>query len=197
LNLDISRQRLDSTHVSSNRALFGRTKLMAAAIKRFLTQVERHSLGAFEALPKEFRKRYEAVQSCLFADAKDAETRIRCRQQAAEDLLFIIEYFANDSLHSNRSSYQEGSYHDLPAAMRSPGSESHHQSQGRWQLHVESFGPGLKIAGPLTQALQKRNSRGARRWFQFSIHGGQMQKPEPCSRSNLGTRKISTLRLSF
>ena len=106
LNLDISRQRLDSTHVFSNMALFGRTKLMAVSIKRFLTQVKRHSPDAFKALPEEFRKRYETGQSRLLADAKDAETRSRYRQQAAEDLLFVIEHFANDSQHSNRSSYK-------------------------------------------------------------------------------------------
>ena len=43
LELDISRQRLDSTHVFSHMASFGRTKLMAVAIKRFLTQVIRHA----------------------------------------------------------------------------------------------------------------------------------------------------------
>ena len=106
LNLDISRQRLDSTHVFSNMALFGRTKLMAAAIKRFLTQVKRHSPDTFKALPEDFRKRYAAGQSRLFAGAKDAETRVRYRQQAAEDLLFVIEHFANDSLHSSRPSYK-------------------------------------------------------------------------------------------
>src|SRR3954466_15518936 len=36
LDLDVSRQRLDSTHVFSHMATFGRTKLMAVAIKRFL-----------------------------------------------------------------------------------------------------------------------------------------------------------------
>ncbi|MBA3585458.1 MAG: hypothetical protein H0W36_13220, partial [Gemmatimonadetes bacterium] len=39
LDLDVSRQRLDSTHVFSHMATFGRTKLLAVAIKRFLTQV--------------------------------------------------------------------------------------------------------------------------------------------------------------
>ena len=42
LELDIACQRLDSTHVFSHMASFGRTKLMAVAIKRFLTQVRRH-----------------------------------------------------------------------------------------------------------------------------------------------------------
>ncbi len=91
LDLDVSRQRLDSTHVFSNMATFGRAKLMAVAIKRFLTQLQRHDLDAYAALPEEFRKRYEPAQSRLFADAKDADTRTRYRQQAAEDLHFLRE----------------------------------------------------------------------------------------------------------
>ena len=75
LELDISRQRLDSTHVFSHMASFGRTKLMAVAIKRFLTQVRRHDPDAYAALPEEFRRRYEPAQSQLFAGAKDAEAR--------------------------------------------------------------------------------------------------------------------------
>ena len=50
LELDISRQRLDSTHVFSHMASFGRTKLMAVAIKRFLTQVIRHAPEQYAAL---------------------------------------------------------------------------------------------------------------------------------------------------
>ena len=50
LELDISCQRLDSTHVLSQMASFGRTKLMAVAIKRFLTQVRRHDLELYAAL---------------------------------------------------------------------------------------------------------------------------------------------------
>ena len=42
LEKDVSRQRLDSTHVFSNMAIFGRTRLMGVAVKRFLTQVRRH-----------------------------------------------------------------------------------------------------------------------------------------------------------
>src|SRR5271157_5576140 len=38
LEQDVSLQRLDSTHVFSHMATFGRTKLMAVAIKRFLVQ---------------------------------------------------------------------------------------------------------------------------------------------------------------
>jgi hypothetical protein len=106
LDLDVSRQRLDSTHVFSHMATFGRTKLMAVAIKRFLTQLRRHDSDAYAALPDEFRKRYEPAQSRLFADAKDAEARARCRQQAAEDLCFVIDRFADRTDLTSRSTYK-------------------------------------------------------------------------------------------
>ena len=76
-------------------ARFGRTKLMAVAIKRFLTQVRRHAPELYAPLPEELRLRYEPAQAQLFAHATDAETRQRCRQQAAEDLLWVIEHFAD------------------------------------------------------------------------------------------------------
>jgi hypothetical protein len=106
LELDVSRQRLDSTHVSSHMANFGRTKLMAVAIKRFLTQLQRHDIDAYAALPEDFRQRYAPAQARLFADAKDAEARTRYRQQAAEDLYFVIGRFADHPDHTRRSTYQ-------------------------------------------------------------------------------------------
>jgi Transposase DDE domain len=106
LELDISRQRLDSTHVFSHMASFGRTKLMAVAIKRFLTQVIRHARERYAALPAEFCRRYEPAESQLFAGAKDAEARQRSRQQAAEDLCWIIDHFANCPDMTARSSYK-------------------------------------------------------------------------------------------
>jgi hypothetical protein len=106
LDLDVSRQRLDSTHVFSHMATFGRTKLMAVAIKRFLTQVQRHDVDAYTALPEDFRQRYAPAQSRLFADAKDPDARARNRQQAAEDLHFIITHFADRPDHTNRSTYK-------------------------------------------------------------------------------------------
>ena len=62
LDLDVSRQRLDSTHVFSHMASFGRTKLLAVAIKRFLTQLKRHDPDAYAALPEDLRQRYVPAQ---------------------------------------------------------------------------------------------------------------------------------------
>ena len=106
LELNISQQRLDSTHVFSHMASFGRIKLMAVAIKRFLTQVKRHAPESYAALPEAFRLRYQAAESQLFAGAKDAEARQRSRQQVAEDLQWIIEHFAPCADMTGRSSYK-------------------------------------------------------------------------------------------
>jgi hypothetical protein len=106
LEQDVSRQRLDSTHLYSHMATFGRTKLMAVAIKRFLTQVKRHDPHVYADLPEPFRLRYEPAQSQLFGDATNDEARQRSRQQAAEDLLWVIERFADQPSMTGRHSYK-------------------------------------------------------------------------------------------
>jgi hypothetical protein len=106
LELDVSKQRLDSTHLFSHMATFGRTKLMAVAVKRFLTQVKRHAPDDYAALPEDFRRRYEPSQAQLFSGAKDADSRQRSRQQAAEDLLWVIERFADRPGLAGRSTYK-------------------------------------------------------------------------------------------
>ena len=46
LEINVDEQRLDSTHIFSDMASFGRTRLMGVAIKRFLTQVLRKDPSA-------------------------------------------------------------------------------------------------------------------------------------------------------
>ncbi len=107
LELDISKQRLDSTHVFSDMASFGRTRLMAVTIKRFLTQVKRHHLADFEALPAEVRQRYAPSQAQLLSkDSKDADGRAKSRQQVAEDLRDLLNRFADHADLRDRPSYQ-------------------------------------------------------------------------------------------
>ena len=107
LDQDVSRQRLDSTHVFSDMATFGRTRMMGVTIKRFLTQVKRHSRDGYDALPEELRSRYAPSPGRLFADiAKDQDRRRRLRQEVAEDLSFLIEAFADDDAVNGRTTYQ-------------------------------------------------------------------------------------------
>lgn len=107
LELDITRQRLDSTHVFSAMATFGRTRLLGVTIQRFLTQVKRHAPEAYAALPKVLRSRYAMSVGKLFAAKKaSAEQKAKTLQQVAEDVRDVIERFANDTALSSRPSYQ-------------------------------------------------------------------------------------------
>lgn len=107
LGLKIEQQRLDSTHVFSDMAHFGRTRLLGVALKRFLTQVQRHDPPAYAALPDALRQRYAPSDRRLFADtARDQPSQRLLRQQVAEDLYQLLRLFADPSPHAQRSSYK-------------------------------------------------------------------------------------------
>lgn len=107
LELDITKQRLDSTHVFSDMATFGRTRLMGVTIKRFLTQLKRHDRADYDALPEELLERYRPSEHQLFASAmKDKERRKLARQQVAEDMHALIERYADDECFNNRSTFK-------------------------------------------------------------------------------------------
>lgn len=108
LDQDVSRQRLDSTHVFSDMAVFGRTRMMGVTIKRFLTQVKRHHRAGYDALPEALRGRYAPSQAKLFGDvAKDRESRRRLRVQVAQDMQFLIERFGDDPAVTGRQTYKD------------------------------------------------------------------------------------------
>jgi hypothetical protein len=72
-----------------------------------LTQVKRHHLSDFEALPAELRQRYAPSQAQLLAkESKDADGRARGRQQVAEDMRDLIDRFADHAGLRDRPSYQ-------------------------------------------------------------------------------------------
>ena len=107
LEINIAKQRLDSTHVFSNMATFGRTRLMGVTIKRFLTQVKRHDRQAYDSLPEELKERYRPSTHQLFGDtAKDKQSRQRVRQQVAEDMLALITRFGDDAPFNRRSTFK-------------------------------------------------------------------------------------------
>ena len=107
LEVNIDEQRLDSTHVFSNMASFGRTRLMGVTVKRFLTQVQRHHRDDYCGLPESLRQRYVVSTAKLFAsEGKSPEDRLRTRQHVAEDLHALIERFAEHAGLKDRPSYQ-------------------------------------------------------------------------------------------
>lgn len=106
LELDVSKQRLDSTHVESNMAKFGRMRLMATAIRRFLVQLKRHDEGSYNALRKAVRERCEASDSAVFGwKTLDDEGVNQLRQSIVEDLAYLVERYRRNKDHNSRSTY--------------------------------------------------------------------------------------------
>jgi len=94
LGIKIDQQRLDSTHIFSDMASFGRTRMMGVTIKRFLTQVKRRNQEDYNALPEPLRQRYAASVHQLFGNTdKDKESRRLLRQQVAEDMYYLVRHF--------------------------------------------------------------------------------------------------------
>ena len=107
LGIRIDKQRLDSTHIFSDMASFGRTRLMGVAIKRFLTQVIRHNKEDYNSLEESFRNRYAPGANQLFADTKkDSQSRSLLRRQVAEDMHFIVRHFGNNAEHNGKDTYK-------------------------------------------------------------------------------------------
>jgi hypothetical protein len=107
LDSKIDKQRLDSTHIFSDMASFGRTRLMGVAIKRFLTQLKRHDEQRYNALDESLRQRYAPGVNQLFADVKkDSESRRLLRQHVAEDMYSLVKLFADNSSHNDKTTYK-------------------------------------------------------------------------------------------
>jgi len=105
--LDVSKQRLDSTHVFSNMATFGRTRMMGVTIKRFLTQVIRHDNEAYESIDAALRERYAISQGKLFADtAKDPKKHGALREQVALDMAKLIGLFETHEQLKNATTFK-------------------------------------------------------------------------------------------
>ena len=104
LELDVSIQRLDSTHVFSDMAVLGRTRLMGVTVRRFLVQLRRHHGDLYDALPAEITERYAPSEHRMFADYQGPKETLR--QGVAEQLLWLVERFADVPAVAGRSSYK-------------------------------------------------------------------------------------------
>jgi hypothetical protein len=107
LDIRIDKQRLDSTHIFSDMASFGRTRLMGVAVKRFLTQLKRHDQRSYNELGEAMLSRYSAGVGRLFSDTgADDNSRRVLRQKAAQDMYCLLKLFAAHPEHSGRSTYK-------------------------------------------------------------------------------------------
>ena len=108
LGIEISTQRLDSTHVFSDMATFAKTKLMGVAIKRFFVQVKRHHPETYKTIEPELLKRYKKPQNGLFADhSKDKKKRSNLRLEVAQQLYEIIQFFNGNTQIENMDTYKQ------------------------------------------------------------------------------------------
>jgi hypothetical protein len=92
--VDVSKQRLDSTHIQSNMRKLGRARLFAATIRKFLRTLKRVQAAVFsERIPPELAERYlsKSSDSC-FSRVKPSES-VRTLEQVSGDLLFLVESF--------------------------------------------------------------------------------------------------------
>jgi len=107
MGLAIKKQRLDSTHIFSDMARFGRLKLLAVTVKRFLTQLKRHAPQSYEALPEALRERYAASESRLFGmGSKATRPYAESIQEVAQDIAELITRFEDDERMGSRPSFQ-------------------------------------------------------------------------------------------
>ena len=106
MGLEIKKQRLDSTHIFSDMARFGRLKLLAVTVKRFLTQLKRHAPESYQALPEELRERYARSESRLFGmGSKSTRPYEESIQEVAEDIAELISRFCEEESITGRTSY--------------------------------------------------------------------------------------------
>ena len=106
LELDIRKQRLDSTHVLSAMAQLGRLQLLAVAVRRFLQVLRRHDAGACESLDGALRARYEPAETRLFGlGTRTPAPRAEALAQTAADLAHLVGHFAENPAHNTRASY--------------------------------------------------------------------------------------------
>jgi len=104
-DVDTSKQRLDSTHIRSNMRKLGRLGIFSSTIRKFLKKLRRSHAKLFAALSTEFTDRYLAKDSeNLFSQVKPSEAS-KTLQDAANDLLYLVEFFRSDDTVRQLSEY--------------------------------------------------------------------------------------------
>ena len=147
LELDISCQRLDSTHVFSHMASFGRTKLMAVAIKRFLTQVRRHD-------PESVRRIARGVSPPLRAGGVATVRRSQGRRgattlAAASGRGSVVDHRTlRPVCRHDRPHELQGPGHDFQPAVRTERGQGRREGQDRRGLHAEPVRTRRRLQRP-------------------------------------------------
>ena len=106
LEIDTSRQRLDSTHVVSNIAVLSRLSLFCETIRVFLRGVHKQAEYEFEGIPISLCRRYlkDDGSSTSYDDAKPSKARRRLAV-SARDVWRLLNRFAASEEISQLESY--------------------------------------------------------------------------------------------
>lgn len=90
-DIKLTRQRLDSTHITSNIAIRTRLGLFVETIEHFLRELKRRAPDELDAIEEAIRARYIDREG-YFADTKSADSRRRL-DVAAQDLAALVARF--------------------------------------------------------------------------------------------------------
>jgi hypothetical protein len=102
--LKFNTQRLDSVHIKSNMAEFGRFRLFSRTIECFLTALKTEIPDLFDRISPELTQRYLDREG-YFCDPKPSEGRTHT-QTAAEDVFFLMSEFSEIPRVLEMKSYQ-------------------------------------------------------------------------------------------
>ena len=98
-NLDVSRQRIESTHISSNMAKLSRLGLFVRVIENFLYKLKKINPEAYKTLLARFDERYGQCHG-YFAD--DSRKKIKHRLgESAQDICYLFDRLGDDSILSS------------------------------------------------------------------------------------------------
>jgi hypothetical protein len=104
--IDVTKQRLDSTHIFSNMRHLGRIGVFAATIEKFMTNLKRHQKELFVSLGEEIIERYLPQKGAsVFSMVKPTEAA-KTLELVANDLFFLTERFTDNEAVIGMTSYQ-------------------------------------------------------------------------------------------
>jgi len=104
LGVKTEKQRLDSTHITSNMARLTRLGLFVETARLFLKELRKRSHDKFESVPKDLRRRYvrEDMIDSSYEDARSGEARRRLGV-CAKDLWRLADRFKGDEGYASGS----------------------------------------------------------------------------------------------
>jgi hypothetical protein len=107
LGIDVSSQRLDSTHIISNIARLTRLRLFCETIRAFLKGLKRSSSRKYRLVPESLRARYlkKDGESSSYDDARSTESKRRLAV-CARDVWRLLDLFRGDKRVAKLDSYQ-------------------------------------------------------------------------------------------